>query len=222
VRAAAVVFLLLTLGSVSDAARTPAVADDAVDDARAATVKALDLQLALPHDPEEDATVRSIEIPSEIIWLAGALAAGTLLYGLLRMIPGWRGRRDSEWRADEAGSFVSAKAIGASLAEADAMAGQGRFVEAMHLLLLHSLAEIRRRPRLEFSDSLTSREILRRAGLPQEVAAALKWIVARVELSYFGDYPATRPDYESCRARYEALTTGLAVAASFPAAGSAI
>jgi len=34
--------------------------------------------------------------------------------------------------------------------------------------------------------------------------------VTRVELSYFGGYPATQPDYQSCRAGFEALSSVLA------------
>jgi hypothetical protein len=199
-----------------------AQSDDPVQDAVAGTIKKLDLQLTLPHMPtqQDQGSSLKIGVPQEVIWLVAFVVAGILLYVLLDMIPGWRSRTDEGW--ETGGDFTAGLPTpGATLAEADELARQNLFVEAMHLLLLYSLAEIRRRLKLEFSDSLTSREILRRAQLPENATAALRGIVTRVELSYFGDHPATRPDYESCRARYEELSLILAGPAANPAPGIA-
>jgi hypothetical protein len=184
-------------------AGTPDLARDAVP----GTVERLRLQTQLPHESDADDNGSSWrpELPSWLTWILAAASAGILFYVLVETIPAWRSARDEGWGMDLIDPAAPAPTPAASLAEADALAGQGRFVEAMHLLLLHSLAELRRRLRLEFSDSLTSREILRRAQLPDEATVALRGIVTRVESSYFGDHPAARPDYESCRGRYEEL-----------------
>jgi hypothetical protein len=202
-RAAFVAFsLALAVG-----ARPAAASDDPVRESVAETIRKLDLQTAVPHVATADdmSSLWDFDIPQAAIWFVAVLCVLILAYIVRDMIPGWRSRRDDGWADGALGDPAGAVSPQASLADADMLAGQGRFVDAMHLLLLHSLVEIRRRLKLEFSDSLTSREILRRASLPEEGTAALRGIVTRVELSYFGDHPAGRPDYEACRARYEDL-----------------
>jgi hypothetical protein len=98
---------------------------------------------------------------------------------------------------------------------ADELAARGRFVEAMHLLLLHGLAHIRQRLDQQFSDSLTSREILYSTNLPEAARASLRDVVGRVELTYFGQRPAGLADYTACRESFNAL--GRALYGSAPA-----
>jgi hypothetical protein len=73
------------------------------------------------------------------------------------------------------------------------------------MLLLLSLSEIRRHLGEQFADSLTSREILRGARLPAQGRVLLREIVARVEWTYFGGYPATAEDYTTCRQSFDGL-----------------
>src|SRR4029450_5769080 len=82
---------------------------------------------------------------------------------------------------------------------ADELASRGLFREGMHVLLLRAIAEMRERLGTESARSLTSREILRRAKLPETSKASLRDIITRVELSYFGDYPVEARDYAACR-----------------------
>jgi hypothetical protein len=194
------------------AAPARAVAGDPVRDAATQAIKKLDLQVALPHAPTDADFMPNwhLKIPGEFIYVLAAIAVAVLAYIILDMVPGWRSRNDENWATTGDGLLAGATPSDVSLGRADELAARGFFVEAMHLLLLHSLAEIRRRLRLEFADSLTSREILRRARLPEDVTNALRSIVIRVELSYFGDYPATQPDYDTCRAGFETLSTVLA------------
>jgi hypothetical protein len=91
------------------------------------------------------------------------------------------------------------------LAAADDLARQGRFVDAMHVLLLQGLADIRRHLGEQFADSLTSREILRSTKLSEAGRGPLRDIIARVEWTYFGKHPAERDDYAACRASFDAL-----------------
>ena len=187
-----------------------AISADAVSDAVPQTIRKLDLQVTLPHSPEdEQATSWELPIPLEAFWVLAPFGAAVLIYILRDTLPGWRARDEQGWHMAGGGpSPAGAAAVG--LGDADELASQGRFVDAMHLLLLFSLAEIRRRSKLDFADSLTSREIVRRAKLPDDGTSALRGIVTRVELSYFGDYPASQADYDSCRARYEVLADVLA------------
>jgi hypothetical protein len=94
--------------------------------------------------------------------------------------------------------------------EADDLAGQGHYGEAMHVLLLKSLAEIRTRLGVSFAASLTSREIVRRVQLPQTGGNALAAIVQSVERTYYGGRPASREDYAGCRDEFDMLKRSLA------------
>jgi hypothetical protein len=79
----------------------------------------------------------------------------------------------------------------------------------MHMLLLHGLAHIRSRLDQQFSDSLTSREILYSTNLPEAARASLRDVVTRVELTYFGRQSAGLADYTACRESFNTLTRSL-------------
>jgi hypothetical protein len=98
--------------------------------------------------------------------------------------------------------------------DADDLAREGRIVEAMHLLLLRSLAELRRSLDLRFADSLTSREILSRLRLPKRALGALTDIVARVEFAYFGNRQTGEEDYQACRRSFADLTSAVRAVAN--------
>ena len=90
--------------------------------------------------------------------------------------------------------------------EADEMARQGNFAEAMHILLLQSVGELRRRLNVPIAVSLTSREILHgTAALTPDGRAILADIIGRVEISYFGTHLPDREEYQACRRSFDAL-----------------
>ena len=92
---------------------------------------------------------------------------------------------------------------------ADELAAQGRFVEAMHVLLLQALADIRKRLQEEFADSMTSREILRSRQVSDALRRPLRDVINRVEWTYFGGHPAARDDYLACRTSFSTLVAAL-------------
>lgn len=94
--------------------------------------------------------------------------------------------------------------------EADDLARQGQYREAMHLLLLKSLSEMRRQLKTSFAISLTSREILRRVQLPDIGRQSLRAIIAAVERTYFRGDDAGQDDYADCRRNFETLKQSLA------------
>ena len=90
--------------------------------------------------------------------------------------------------------------------EADEMARQGNFAEAMHILLLQSVGELRLRLNVPIAVSLTSREILHgTAALTPDGRAILADIIGRVEISYFGTHLPDREEYQACRRSFDAL-----------------
>ena len=139
-----------------------------------------------------------------------AVALGVLLYAFRDMLPMLRFGRGGAWTADEAmPEGVAARTPAAVLGAADELAAEGRFVEAMHVLLLQGLADIRQGLDEQFADSLTSREILRSTRLSDAGRAALRDIINRVEWTYFGRHPAAPADYAACRSSFNALARSL-------------
>ena len=172
-------------------------------------IRKLNLQTTLPRDPEKPRF--NFQMPGEVLWLVIIVALGVLIYAFRDYIPIWRWGQGAAWTPDEAAAAgAEARAPTAVLGAADDLAAEGRFVEAMHVLLLQGLADIRAGLDEQFADSLTSREILRSSTRLSEAGrASLRDIINRVEWTYFGEHPAALPDYEACRASFNALIQAL-------------
>ena len=167
-------------------------------------IQRLDLQTDLLRQPEPFQF--QINLPPETLWVIVILGACMLLYAFRDMIPMFRTSRGAGWTGDEIGTGETGQpAAGMALGAADDLAAQGRLVEAMHVLLLQALAEIRVRLNEQFADSLTSREILRNKQLSDELRHPLRDVVNRVEWTYFGEHPAEQNDYLACRSSFTAL-----------------
>ena len=170
------------------------------------SVRSLDLQTELPKlDLDKEPTFK-IPIPEELIWVALAVAVALILYALRDSLPFGRNAREN-WETPEADAVEAARqrTVVDALTAADALSRHGRFVEAMHMLLLQSLVEIRQQLGEHFADSLTSREILRGVRLPPQGRASFRAIVDAVELTYFGGHPAGSEDYTACRRSFDSL-----------------
>ena len=176
----------------------------------------LDIQSNLPNEAEQPSPQWRIPLPPELLWLLVALGVILLAWALKDVIPAF-GTGEGGWDDATAPREAAGAAPGAAEAArvaADDLARQGRFAEAMHLLLLQSLGDIRRRLDERFADSLTSREILRRIRLSDVGLASLRDIISRVERTYFGEYPAASEDYQGCRASFGRLTEAMGGPAS--------
>jgi hypothetical protein len=184
------------------AAQTAQQAESAAEKA----IRRLDLQTAFPRGPEPSSF--HFELPDGTLWFVVAIALAVLLYALRDLLPG--ARAGGAWTAEETAAGVPTPGTPALILDAaDELAARGRFVEAMHMLLLHGLAHLRARLDQQFSDSLTSREILHSTNLPEAARASLRDVVARVELTYFGQRPAGLADYTACRESFNALERSL-------------
>jgi hypothetical protein len=171
----------------------------------------LDLQTAAPHEQDEPQELpHELRLPPETIWVAIIVGVIILLYAFRDLIPVLRAGRGGAWSDDEAASLgAHPRRPEVVLEAADDLAAQGRFVDAMHVLLLQALADIRRRLDEEFADSMTSREILRSRQLSDTLRRPLREVINRVEWTYFGGHPADRGDYLACRASFSALAQAL-------------
>jgi hypothetical protein len=205
-RTMAALISLIMLGAAAAgplAAQTQQQVRDAADQA----IRRLDLQTEFPR--ETPPSNFHFNLPPDTLWVVVAIAVGILLYALRDLIPIWRSTGNA-WTQEEGAAGDGAPGDQAViLEEADELAAAGRFVEAMHVLLLQGLAHMRQRLDQQFSDSLTSREILRSTNLPEAARGALRDVVDRVELTYFGKRPAALADYTACRESFNALTQSL-------------
>jgi hypothetical protein len=91
----------------------------------------------------------------------------------------------------------------ALLADADALAAQGRYAEAVHVLLFRSIDEVEDRGAERIVPSLTSRDIAALPGLPPEPRAAFQEIAGIVEKAVFGGRPVAEAGWMRCRGAYE-------------------
>ena len=143
-----------------------------------------------------------------VFWIGVAVLVLLIVYGLGRELLRLGGPRpkaspapveaEPEWRPD-------AEAARDLLAAADALAAEGRFAEAAHLILLRSVEDIEaRRPR-SVRPALTAREIASLAALPAAARPAFGKIARLVERSLFGGSPVDAADFADCRRDYEAF-----------------
>lgn len=88
------------------------------------------------------------------------------------------------------------------LDQADALAREGRYGEAIHHILLRSVEDIaKRRPRL-VRPALTSRDLARADAIPDAPRRLFADLAAVVERSLFGGAAVDAADWDRCRAAY--------------------
>ena len=140
--------------------------------------------------------------------LGAALAAFvviTLLRGRGGTIPGAstgrRGRRKYRPVAEQApaGAQIDEPTI---LDEADRLAAEGRYSEAIHVLLLTGLDHAARHASRRIPPALTSREILRALPLAAAMADALRVLVGLSERGHFGGRALSEADYQESREKF--------------------
>ena len=181
-------------------------------------------QARLAHDPAyqfDFVTLAPPRPPAWLDWIApifrilGPVAPylfwGGLLVGvgLLLVVIGrelLRGRRAGPAAAkvlSDAEAAPSPARVRALLAEADRLAGEGRFGEAVRVLLHRTLDDLaERRPGL-IAPAQTAREIAALPALAPAVREPLAGIAAEVERFVFAGRPLDRDAFQDCRTRYD-------------------
>lgn len=149
------------------------------------------------------------DIARWLLWISIAVMLGIVLFHLRDNLWSFSRARDVRARED---SFAAREKSAASVArmeraggEADSLAEQGDYAQAIHVLLLQTLEELRLRSGAGFAASLTSRELLRSLELPPEQRALFAEIIGRVEVSWFGPHEPDGEEYAACRRDFESL-----------------
>jgi hypothetical protein len=140
-----------------------------------------------------------------LFWVALAGAGVALLTFVGR--EAWAGRpgqtlKDKKKSVQETDFRPEEGRARALLAEADALAAEGRFTEAVRTLLHRSINDIEERAPNSIRKAQTSREISRMPVLPEAVRAAFAPITRAVEESWFGGRPIDAQRYQDCRKAY--------------------
>jgi hypothetical protein len=104
---------------------------------------------------------------------------------------------------------ASAAILERPLGDADELARRGEFAEAIHTLLLRTLQELARSAAVRVAPATTSREVLARVPLLADARSALADLIRAVEITHFGDQPASAADYERCRQQFAVFAAAL-------------
>ena len=155
------------------------------------------------------AMMPSAPIVRILLWTLLAVLLAMLIWVIVVRI------REGEWRLprrrraaavtvepEEEVWAPDAAPVRAWLKEADALAAQGRYAEAVHHLLFRSIEDLaRRRPRL-VRPALTSRELAAAEAVPAPARDLFARIARLVERSLFGGRPVSADDWSGARAAY--------------------
>ena len=83
---------------------------------------------------------------------------------------------------------------------ADGLAREGRFSEAVHVLLLWAIELLRLRSSVQ--DSSTARELLRQSTLSPRARRGFETLVKTTEVAHFGGRAVSADEYETCLAGF--------------------
>ena len=175
-----------------------------------------DYQRTLPKSP----TSLKIKLPKlpglELVlemlsWVVAAVVVillASYLYGLASRSrwPKWFSGHDSLEAADGGATHRLGKdGLGVQFEEIEQLAREGRFGEAVHLILLRCFEVLRQQSSTARDAALTSREVLARATLTAQARASLAFIVSAVEVGHFGGQEINRSVYQQCLDRYRVI-----------------
>lgn len=132
-----------------------------------------------------------------VAWTLIAAGAVYLAWLVVRNI-----RRNRKLSVDvepfPAGTVEQPGAPHSALEDVERLARNGALAEAVHMLLLRFIADIRTRQGTDVQPALTSREVVASVSLPQAARTSLAFIVASVERTRFGGMEIDRATFERC------------------------
>ncbi len=140
---------------------------------------------------------------SLLLYIAAAVAIILLAAWIVREF--LRGATDSATDSPEETGFGADGRRGNLLADPEHLAGQGRYEEAIHMLLLVAIRHLGGNLPVPPSPASTSRELLRALPLAAERREALGILVRQVELSLFGGWHVSEDEYARCRKQFLVL-----------------
>ena len=140
-------------------------------------------------------TVIAIGAAALLLALFNRIRSGDWSFRLPRRVPVADLEAEQDWAPEEAGAR-------SWLEEADALAREGRFAEAIHHLLFRSIEDIAKRRPAVVRPALTSRELAASQGIPTRARDVFAGIAGLVERSLFGGRPVKERDWIEARESY--------------------
>lgn len=139
-----------------------------------------------------------------LFWVLVIVALAAVAFLILREIGAldFTGRAKKRAAPAEPLYRPDAETAKALLADADALAAEGRYEEAVHVMLLRSVEDMRRwRPR-SVEPSFTSRDLSGLPVLPEAARTAFAAMAQLVETSLFGGRPVGAEGFAASRKAY--------------------
>lgn len=148
-----------------------------------------------------------------IFWVCIAAVVLGILYFLFGEAIRVRLGQSGKGKVDEGDDVLTdlrpdAASARSLLEAADALAREGKYAEAVHLLLFRSIEDIQQRLEGGVPRSLTAREIGSLGRLPDRARNALGPIIRIVESSFFGGRDVDAAGWKTARASYETFAFG--------------
>lgn len=139
-----------------------------------------------------------------ILWGIAIVIVVALLFALVPGLRAWIAERFGRNRVvEDAPAWTPTETRARALLEdADALAADGRYDEAVHLLLFRSIDDIVAWRGDVVRPADTSRDIARADALPENARGVFAGIVAAVERSLFGGRALGADDWQRARADY--------------------
>jgi len=194
------------------AAQAPGYGDAEIQDARDRVLGDSRYQTERPETqklPEFEPWTLPPWLAEALFWVLVAAVVAMVLFFLYSLLSDLLQNRDAFRRSREGKPAGPARietptierrtVDRRSLAEADRLAAEGRFSEAIHLLLLVAMDRLHRELGPRVAPAMTGREVLRLPALPEATVAPLTRMVQVSEINHFGGRAAAAPDYQSCR-----------------------
>lgn len=193
----------------------PAAFADELDEAHRRLLQDRNLQFTFTTPPEQVPPqantslvefLRFLEPVFTIIFWGGLVAVvATILAFIGREV--WQvryGRKESPSKAPVQQTIYrpEAEKVRALLKDADALAAEGRFDDAVRALLHRSIDDIESRSPRSVRQAQTGREIAQLPVLSEAASAAFTPLVRAVERSWFGGAQLDESDYNACREAY--------------------
>ncbi|MES1158657.1 MAG: hypothetical protein ABUL42_02065 [Terricaulis silvestris] len=147
-----------------------------------------------------------------VFWGGLIALAGLLIFLVAREIiarwPTVRAKAKAEAPAPVIDVRPTQERAHALLEEADRLAREGRYSEAVRVLLHRSIDDMERNFPISISTAMTSREIASIERLSAQARDVFSRIALAVEISLFGGRDLNAQQYQDCRSLYEGFALG--------------